>query len=168
MSDTAKIVCALILVVLVIILCSTTLTTNTEVPQNDLKNEVEKVNLLDDSTNENQYNNNFNESKNESKNEIKNTNMKNVIENDIILDTMVTSNTQNNVYESQTDAGTTDKKQQAINLVKEKWGEDETVTFRCDNISNEEYIVAVVSKQTASVQNYFRVNLEKQTVTVDY
>lgn len=72
------------------------------------------------------------------------------------------------VYEN-SDVGTTDKKEQAINLVKAQWGEDSTVTFRCDSVtSNGEYIIAVVSSQTASVKNYFIVNLEKKTVTVDY
>ncbi len=73
------------------------------------------------------------------------------------------------VYESNTDVGTTDKKQEAIDLVKEKWGEDSSVTFRCDSVTTSgEYIIAVVSLETASVRNYFKVNLESKTVTVDY
>ena len=163
MSDTAKIVCAVILVVLVVILCATTLTTNNEVTKDSLNNTLKEENVAVDNDFANEHNDV------EAKDEVENSiDTKNIIENEVILDTIVNSNTQNNVYESQTDVGTTDKKQQAINLVKEKWGEDDTVTFRCDNISNGEYIVAVVSKQTASVQNYFRVNLEKQTVTVYY
>ena len=72
------------------------------------------------------------------------------------------------VYEN-SDVGTTDKKEQAINLVKAQWGEDNTVTFRCDSVtSSGEYIIAVVSSETASVKNYFIVNLEKKTVMVDY
>lgn len=164
MSDTAKIVCAIILIALVVILCATTFTTNNEVAEDALNNALKEENVAVDKDFSNEHNNDV-----EAKDEVENsTDTKNIIENEVILDTIVNSNTQNNVYESQTDVGTTDKKQQAINLVKEKWGEDDSVTFRCDNISNGEYIVAVVSKQTASVQNYFRVNLEKQTVTVDY
>ena len=54
------------------------------------------------------------------------------------------------VYEENSSVGTTDKKQEAIALVKQKWGEDDTVTFRCDSVSNNgEYIIAVVSKETA-------------------
>ena len=72
------------------------------------------------------------------------------------------------VYEN-SDVGTTDKKEQAINLVKAQWGEDSTVTFRCDSVtSSGEYIIAVVSSETASVKNYFIVNLDKKTVMVDY
>ena len=56
-----------------------------------------------------------------------------------------------------------------LKLVKEKWGEDDTVSFTCDSITSDgEYVVAVNSIQKASVLNYFRVNLEKKTVVVDY
>lgn len=73
------------------------------------------------------------------------------------------------IYETNSDVGTTDKKEEAINLVKAKWGEDDTVSFRCDSVTaNGEYIIAVVSKDSASVKNYFKVNLEKQSVEVDY
>ena len=64
---------------------------------------------------------------------------------------------------------TTNKKQEAIDKVKEVWGEDNTVTYRCDSVTNDgEYIIAVVSTETMTVKNYFRVNLEKNTVEVDY
>ena len=87
-----------------------------------------------------------------------------------IKETVVTEkDTGTKVYEQESDIGSTDKKQEAINLVKQKWGEDENVTFRCDHVTGEgEYIIAVVSKDSANVKNYFRVNLEKNTVVVDY
>lgn len=85
-----------------------------------------------------------------------------------VVETTPSSNPQA-IYESDTDVGSTDKKQEAIDLVKETWGEDDTVTFRCDSVTNDgEYIIAVISTQTASVKNYFIVNLENKTVTVDY
>ncbi len=73
------------------------------------------------------------------------------------------------IYETNSDIGTTDKKQEAINLVKNYWGEDADATFRCDYVdSNGEYIIAVSSLQSASVKGYFRVNLEKKTVDIEY
>lgn len=73
------------------------------------------------------------------------------------------------VYESNSDLGTTDKKQEAINLVKNYWGEDSDATYRCDYVdSNGEYIIAVSSLQTASVKGYFRVNLDKKSVDIEY
>ena len=67
------------------------------------------------------------------------------------------------------EVSSTNKKEEAINLVKEKWGEDDSVKFRCDSITSDgEYIIAVILKSTAKVQNYFRVNLEKKEVYVHY
>ncbi len=73
------------------------------------------------------------------------------------------------IYEEKSDLGSTDKKQEAINLVKQIWGKDDTVTFRCDSVEKSgEYIIAVVSKTSAKVLNYFKVNLQNKTVIVDY
>lgn len=73
------------------------------------------------------------------------------------------------VYEQDNDVGSTEKKQEAINLVKEKWGQDESVTFRCDSVTTKgEYIIAVVSKNGSGVKNYFKVNLEKNEVEIHY
>ena len=67
------------------------------------------------------------------------------------------------------DLETVKKYSKNINLVKEKWGEDNTVTYRCDSVTAEgEYIIAVVSTQSATVKNYFRVNLANETVIIEY
>lgn len=94
----------------------------------------------------------------------------NVVEekNEIIEETNTTYQSKD-IYEKNDNVGTTDKKQEAINLVKQMWGEDDTVTFRCDSITaNGEYIIAVYSTQSATVKNYFKVNLETKNVEVDY
>ena len=89
------------------------------------------------------------------------------IDNKVIENEIPVSN--NDIYESDSDVGSTNKKQEAIELVKETWGDDNTVSFRCDSVtSNGEYIIAVVSNETRTVKNYFRVNLDKKTVDVDY
>lgn len=76
------------------------------------------------------------------------------------------------VYEDKTDAGTLSKKQEAIELVKtdwNKWGEDNSVTFSVDSITNDGiYIVAVTSKERAEVLRYYRVNLTTKVATPDY
>lgn len=86
--------------------------------------------------------------------------------------TTTTSNTtyqSQKVYESNENVGTTDKKEQAINLVKEYWGQDDDATFRCDSVTtNGEYIIAVSSKKSATVSGFFRVNLENKTVEVEF
>ena len=94
----------------------------------------------------------------------------NVVENEIMENTVVETTTPvTTIYDSDSDIGTTNKKQEAIDLVKQTWGEDDTVSFRCDSITSDgKYIIAVVSLQTATVKNYFSVDLETKTVEVDY
>lgn len=111
------------------------------------------------------------------------TNTENLVEENIIQNEIVEPEEQINtepntgttvvpssaIYETNSDVGTTDKKQEAINLVKNYWGEDADATFRCDYVdSNGEYIIAITSLQSASVKGYFRVNIEKKTVEVEY
>ena len=118
-------------------------------------------------------------------NEVQNTATENVVTNNVEVKNIVETNktvdnqasnkvenlpiSTNDAYKEGSDVGTTEKKQEAIDLVKKTWGEDKTVSFRCDSItSTGEYIIVVVSNETATVKNYFRVNLENKTVEVDY
>lgn len=119
---------------------------------NDIKNEA----VSNTSTNTAMY-------QNETKNEINNTSVQNkTVENEIPI-------SNNDIYEENSEVGTTEKKEEAIKLAKEKWGPDNTVSFRCDSVTSKgEYIIAVVSKETATVSTYFIVNLENKTVEVDY
>ena len=155
MSRNTKIIIAVILVVLVIVICCCTFMKKDkkENDQNTITNEVVE-NLVEDNVIENTITNEVVETKK--------------VE-EPIIENVTEVKPQGTVYESSADTGTTDKKQEAIALVKEKWGEDSTVTFRCDSVSaNGEYVIAVVSKETASVKNYFKVNLKTKTVEVDY
>lgn len=157
MSKNAKIVIAVVLVVLVIIICCFTLGKNKEKQDDNVGTE----NLITNEVVENEDENVVNE--------IESNTVENEVVEEEIIENVTEVKPQGTVYESNSNAGTTDKKQDAIALVKEKWGEDSTVTFRCDSVSsNEEYIIAVVSKETATVKNYFRVNLATKTVEVDY
>lgn len=151
-----KVIIVFLIVIVVVVLCCTlgnrkenTNTTNENLVNNELEeNDVDK-NLV-------------NTIKNEVEEETE-TEEKTVIENVTKLEP------QGTVYETNSDIGTTDKKQQAIDLVKEKWGEDGTVSFRCDSVNSKgEYVIAVVSKETATVKNYFKVNLNTKSVEIDY
>ena len=153
MSKNGKIVITVVLVILVIVMCCTL----GKSEENKVKNETI---IATNEVIENEEENVVNEV------------TENVVENEVveeIVENVTEVNPQGTVYESNSNAGTTDKKQDAIALVKEKWGEDSTVTFRCDSVSsNGEYIIAVVSKESASVKNYFKVNLQTKTVEIDY
>ena len=62
----------------------------------------------------------------------------------------------------------TDEKQKAIELVKEKWGKDDTVNYVFDYVNeNGEYVIAVKDRASATVKYYFRVNLETESVELD-
>ena len=155
MSKNAKIVIAVILVVLVIIICCFTFRKN-----KNKENDVENENIVTNETVETVAN---------IANEVGTNSVENEVVEEEIVENVTEVKPQGTVYESNSNAGTTDKKQDAIALVKEKWGEDSTVTFRCDSVSNNgEYIIAVISKETATVKNYFKVNLATKTVEVDY
>ena len=158
MSREAKIIIAVVLIIIVIICCFT-------LGKKDNKNENEVTNEIVNEI-ENEVSN---EITNNVENEVEtNTAVENKVE-EVVIENVIEVEPQGTIYETNSDIGTTDKKQEAINLVKEKWGEDDTVTFRCDSITNDgEYIIAVISSQSATVKNYFKVNLETETVEVDY
>ena len=114
-----------------------------------------------------------NKVKNVVENKTENIVVENVVENETNEVKNETSSTElvpsSSVYETNTDLGSTNRKQEAIGLVQKEWGKDDSVSFRCDSVTPDgKYIIAVVSKKTATVQNYFEVDLEKKTVEVDY
>lgn len=158
MSRNVKIIIAIVLIILVIVICCLTFGKS---KKEDLKEDTETVNTIS---------NELLENTNAIENELSTNSVENkVIEDEPIIQNVTEVKKQGTAYETSSDTGTTDRKQDAIALVKEKWGEDSTVTFRCDSVSsNGEYIIAVVSKESASVKNYFRVNLSTKTVEVDY
>lgn len=158
MNKTGKIILAIIIIVIAVLVCYNTFGKNgLNVKEDEKENVVveENVTVEEENTTVNEVENEV-----EPENE---TTVENVVENKEAPKSSAT------VYESDTDTGSTNKKEEAINLVKEKWGEDSTVSFTCDSITvNGEYIIAVISNEKATVLNYFRVNLDNKTVVVDY
>ena len=76
---------------------------------------------------------------------------------------------QNEVFSSDEDRYSENRQKKAIELVKKHWGEDDTVSFICDHVTEDgEYMIAVISNSFFEVQNYFRVNLENNTVYLEY
>ena len=142
-----------IIIILVVVVC----TLKNDKKETNITNEIVEENII---ANDIYSENKIDENKAE---EVENKVEEPIIEN------VTKVEPQGTVYESNSNVGTTDKKQEAINLVKQTWGEDDTVTFRCDSVNSKgEYIIAVVSKESASVKNYFKVNLNTNTVEVDY
>ena len=157
MSRNTKIVIAVVLIVIVVVVLCCTLggkKEDTNITNETSVNSIAEENIVEE-------------------NEVDTITIENEVENEVdeepIIENVTELEPQGSVYETNSDIGTTDKKQQAINLVKEKWGQDESVTFRCDSVTTKgEYIIAVVSKNGSGVKNYFKVNLEKKEVEIHY
>ena len=101
---------------------------------------------------------------NEVENVVNNT-VTNIVENEV-KNTIKNTTTSTNTGKYQ--PGVTDKKQKAIELVKENWGSDSSVNFAFEYINeNGEYVISVKDKSSATVRNYFRVDLQTETVELD-
>ena len=79
-----------------------------------------------------------------------------------------TSNTKNTEVTTE-DLEKTSEKERAIALVSKEWGEDPKVYFRYDGIdSNGYYIIAVIGKEDTYTKMFYKVDLTKNTVEVDW
>lgn len=134
-----------------------------------IRNPGEKGNIEEISNNT--VNNTGNSQVEESvNNEVENEvteNTENTLTEDISPKTEISNKTQTEPVKPST-PGITDKKQKAIDLVKKEWGEDDTVNYVFDYVNEKgEYVIAVKDRATATVKNYFRVNLDTETVELD-
>lgn len=119
----------------------------------DINNEAENNTSNDENSVDNENTNSENASNATANNNSTNNNSSNN-----------SKNTSTSVSENKEPVGnltdSTDKKEQAINLVKKNWGDDNTVLFDCYVNSNDEYIVTV-SSTSGKVISYYKVDLEK-------
>lgn len=119
----------------------------------DINNEAENNTSSDENSVDNENTNSENASNTTANNNSTNNNSSNN-----------SKNTSTSVSENKEPVGnltdSTDKKEQAINLVKKNWGDDNTVLFDCYVNSNDEYIVTV-SSTSGKVISYYKVDLEK-------
>ncbi len=121
----------------------------------DIDNNIEEIDIVEDEIYE-ESENIINEVENEISNTVENT-LNNDVTNQIVQE------------KDDIEEGSTSKKQEAISLVKKAWGEDSSVTYRCESVNSKgEYVVAVILKSSGSVKAYFNVNLETQKVEIDY
>ena len=58
------------------------------------------------------------------------------------------------------------KKEEALKLVKEEWGEDDTVYYTIDNESGNIFSISVRSKSTTAVLQEYEIDVSKGTVTL--
>lgn len=150
----------------------------------DIQGKVEKMkqnntlnnNSIKNTTSQELIQNNVEEENTVVENTVTNT-VTNLVKNEIANETTndtasnTTNSTSNNDKSNDSKlngAGITDKKQIAIELVKEKWGEDDTVDFMFDYVNeDDEYVIAVKDKNSATIKCYFRVDIDTKTVELD-
>lgn len=100
---------------------------------------------------------------------IENTNIENTTENTNILNNSQNIIEDDNVVSEDEDKLSNSKQELAIELVKQYWGEDNSVYFTNEGVtSNGEYTVAVRQKTSTTVEDYFTVNLETKKVEIHY
>lgn len=89
-----------------------------------------------------------------------NDNVQNIVQNQIV---------ENKVNNTTTDPQTPkeDNDQKAINMVKQDWGADASVTFKIDEKKeNGKYVVSVVDKNTTAVLVWYDVDVKNNTIQV--
>lgn len=161
MKDGVKIILGIIVLGVIIGLCVFYTDTAT-VDNNENIAITEKEDVVEDKVEkEPEVNNTANEIKEDDSNDVSK------VEN--VTTTVLAQYTGSNIYETDSNVGSTSEKEKAINMVKQKWGEDDTVSFICDHVTEDgEYMIAVISNSFFEVQNYFRVNIENNTVYLEY
>ena len=138
----------------------------------DIKNKVEKVNYGTDDIKNTEFDNNTSniESEINEDNETENVVSTNTTELNTTNDNTINSTNVVSEEVTEEDAYSSNKFEQAIKLVQNKWGEDSSVYFTSEGVDNKSglYLVAVRDKSTTAVKNYFKVNLETKKVEIDY
>lgn len=142
----------------------------------DLNKKVKTVNTIENTTSNTITN--FIDNNIEEEQIVVNTTVVDEVENSVLNEVQNTTNTVSNQVTNTTKNTTipntpaipavTDDKQKAIELVKNEWGDDDTVNFSFDYINEKgEYIIAVKDRASATVKCYFRVNLATGVVELD-
>lgn len=75
---------------------------------------------------------------------------------------------QKNTEVTTEDLSGSSEKEKAVTLVAKEWGEDSSVYFTNEGISNGLYIVAVRDKSNTSVKMFYKVDLKNNTVEIDW
>lgn len=123
--------------------------------------------------NQNTINEIVNQVRNNIKNEIHNqidekvqNEIENIIENTITND-VEENEDEENQKEPETNGAQTgeDDRQKAINMAKKEWGEDENVSFKIDEqTENGKFVVSVVDKSTTKVIFWYSVDVKNNTI----
>lgn len=96
-----------------------------------------------------------------------NNTVKTPSQNNTVTDKTPSTNTKNTEVTTEDLSGSSEK-EKAVTLVAKEWGEDSSVYFTNEGVSNGLYIVAVRDKSNTSVKMFYKVDLKNNTVEVDW
>lgn len=114
--------------------------------QNTIKNEVEEQETIEEPNNENETT-------------VKET----TAENKVVTQNEIQGEEETKEDEGVQEENTTEK---ALKLVKEEWGEDDTVYYTIDNQSNDIFNISVRSKETTVTLMEYEVDVKEGKVTM--
>jgi len=140
---------------------------------------LEAVQTNADNINKNEVKDVVNQVKNKITNSVKNT-VDNTIKNETenVIENTVTNTVTNDVEEEKepekeetttpaANVGQTgeDDRQKAINIAKKEWGEDDNVSFKIDEQSEDgKFVISVVDKNTTKVVFWYSVDVKNNTI----
>lgn len=157
----------IILVIILIVVFAYLLSENKHVLQTDGKVEQNKVNNVVNNTTSKPKNEVTNTKKEENtiKNEITNAIEK---DNEELVDDKENKNekvTEEDKKETNAAQTGNEDRQKAINMAKQEWGEDDSVSFKIDEqTENGKYTISVVDKNTTNVIFWYSVDVKNNTI----
>ena len=110
---------------------------------------------------------------NSKENHIVQEKVNNINTNDIENNTIQNNIIQNTIQNNSANTGNVNteeerNEQKAINIAKQNWGEDDTVSFSLDTVDDKgRYIICVRDKQTTRALYWYTIDVESGTVTIE-
>ncbi len=127
--------------------------------------DVLQTNANNEEMNKNEINEVVNQVLNEIKDEVQNSVGENVIQNKI--DNTIENSTTNDTNNVETNGAQTgeEDRQKAIDMAKKEWGEDDSVSFKIDEQTEDgKFVVSVVDKNTTKVIFWYAVDVKNNTI----
>lgn len=127
--------------------------------------DVLQTNANNEEMNKNEINEVVNQVLNEIKDEVQNPVEENVIQNKI--DNTIENSTTNDTNNVETNGAQTgeEDRQKAIDMAKKEWGEDDSVSFKIDEQTEDgKFVVSVVDKNTTKVIFWYAVDVKNNTI----
>jgi len=94
-----------------------------------------------------------------------NVDINSVDENDVEEGQNETENEEDEISEEVPNGSVTSREEKAVQLVKDTWGEDDSVYFYCQSVDNNGKYIVTVNKKDTTVIAFFEVDVDNELVT---